>query len=83
VAVRRADEIAEQHAGELDVVDKAALALGEAHVLDALSAGAEAFELLRAGGRGFDCGCRFGAHWVASLAPRSTSAAARIALTMF
>ena len=46
VAIGRADEIAEQHAGQFEIVDIIALALGEADVLDALAPGAEAFELL-------------------------------------
>ena len=40
----RADEVAEQHAGQLDVVDVVAPALGEADVLDALALAAHAFE---------------------------------------
>lgn len=42
--VRRADEVAMQHARQLDVVDVIALALREADVLDALALAAHAFE---------------------------------------
>ena len=42
--VRRAHEIAVQHAGQLQVVDIVALALREADVLDALALAAHAFE---------------------------------------
>ncbi len=48
MAVRRAHEVAEQHAGQLDVVDVVALALGKAGVFHALAGAAEAFELLGA-----------------------------------
>ena len=41
----RAVEVAEQHAGQLDVIDVIALALGEADVLDALPLAAHALEL--------------------------------------
>ena len=43
--VRRADEIAVQHARQLQVVDVIALALGEANILDPLALAAHAFEL--------------------------------------
>ena len=45
VRVGRAHEIAVQHAGQLQIVDVIALALGEADILDALALAAEAFEL--------------------------------------
>ena len=44
MGMRRADEIAVQHARQLHVVDVIALALGEADVLDALALAAHAFE---------------------------------------
>ena len=79
VAVRRAHEVTEHHARELDVVDVVALALGEPCVLDALARAAEALELLDTllGGRNLL------AHSAASLAAFICVAAARIALTMF
>src|SRR6516162_8761132 len=83
MAERRADEIAEQRARQLDVVDIVALALGEANVFDALASGAEAFELLGPRCGGLDCGFDFGGHSAASPALSIVSAAARIALTMF
>jgi len=46
VAIGRADEIAEQHARLLEVVDVVALALRKADILDALAPRAEAFKLL-------------------------------------
>jgi len=42
--MRRAHEVAMQHARQLQVVDIVALALGEADVLDALALAAHAFE---------------------------------------
>ena len=52
MGVGRADDVAVEHAGQLQVVDVVALALREADVLDALPLAAEAFELLGALGRG-------------------------------
>ena len=52
VGMRRAVEIAVQHAGQFQVVDIIALALGEADVLDALAAAAHAFQLFGAFGGG-------------------------------
>src|SRR5215813_3793122 len=75
VAIRRADEIAEQHARKFEIIDIIALALCKTNVLDPLSPGAEAFEFLRARPGRLD----FGGHSAASLI---RSAAARIALTM-
>ena len=48
VGVGRADEVAVDHAGQLQIVDVVALALGEADVLDALALAAEALQLLGA-----------------------------------
>ena len=48
----RADEIAEQHARQLPVIDVVALALDEADVLDAPTFAAQAFERFRAFERG-------------------------------
>ena len=48
MGMRRTDEIAKQHAGQLDVVDIVALALGEAYVFDALALAAHALELFGA-----------------------------------
>ena len=81
MGMRRADEIAVQHAGQLQVVDIVALALGEADVLDALALAAHAFEL------GFALFPR-GSHVVHSAAswnstPLILAAAYWIALTMF
>ena len=80
VPVGGADEVAEHHARQLDVVHVVALALGEAGVLDALARAAETLELLDAllGGGG-----SLFAHCSVSLAAFISSAAARIALTMF
>ena len=50
--VRRAVEVAIQHAGQLQVVDVVALALDEADVLDALAPAAHAFQFLGALGGG-------------------------------
>ena len=47
VGVRRAGEVAVEHAGQLQVVDVVALALDEADVLDALALAAHALELRR------------------------------------
>ncbi len=86
VAVGGADEVAEHHPRQLDVVHVVALALGEPGVLDALARAAEALELLDAllGGRNLL------AHSAASPAPALSAwaaliscAAASIALTMF
>ena len=44
MGMRRAHEIAVQHARQLQVVDVVALALGEADVLDPLALAAHAFE---------------------------------------
>ena len=52
MAVGRADEVAVDHAGQLQVVDIVALALDEADVLDALALAAHALELLGAFGGG-------------------------------
>ncbi len=79
MAVRRADEVAEQHAGQLDVVDIVALALGEAGVLDPLPGAAQAFQLRAALARARNRGV----HSAASRCAFSWSAAARTALTMF
>ena len=51
-SVRRAVEVAVDHAGQLEVVDIAALALDEADVLDALALAAHALQLLGALGAG-------------------------------
>jgi hypothetical protein len=48
MAVGRADEIAVQHAGQLQIVDIVALALGEADVLDALALAAQSLQALGA-----------------------------------
>ena len=79
----RADEIAEQHARHIVVVDIVALALSEAGVFDALAFAAEAFELLDPRPTGLDVGFDLGGHPAASLALFIMSAAARIALTIF
>ena len=81
MGVRRADEIAVQHARQLQVVDIIALALGEAGVLDALALAAHAFER---GGALFPRGSHV-VHSAASLnsTPLILSAAYWIALTMF
>src|SRR5262249_26565244 len=79
--VRRADEIAMQHARQLHVVNIVALALGEADIFDALPLAPHAFE----------CGSALfprGSHVVHSAAslnsmPLSLAAAYWIALTMF
>ena len=81
MGMRRADEIAVQHARQFDVVDVIALALGEADVFDALALAAHAFEL------GFALFPR-GSHVVHSAAswnstPLILAAAYWIALTMF
>ena len=81
VRMRRTDEIAMQHARQLQIVDVVALALGEADVLDALALAAHAFEF------GFALFPR-GSHVVHSAAslnstPLILSAAYWIALTMF
>ena len=52
VAVRRAHQVAVEHAGQLQIVDVIALALGEADVFDALSLAAHAFEFFGAFGGG-------------------------------
>ncbi len=52
MSVRRAVEIAIEHAGQFQVVDVVALALGEADVLDALALAAHAFEFFGAFGGG-------------------------------
>ena len=52
VAVRRAVEVAIEHAGQLQIVDVIALALSETDVLDALALAAHAFELGGAFGGG-------------------------------
>ena len=64
MAIGRADEIAEQHAREFQIVDVIPLALGEADILDALALGAETFELLGSRFARFE----IGAHSAASLA---------------
>jgi hypothetical protein len=81
MAVRRAHEIAVQHAGQLDVVDIVALALDEASVFGAAAGKAHAFE----GGFALGAGRSGGVHSAASFFLRfaMVSAAARIALTMF
>jgi hypothetical protein len=80
VGVGAADEIAEEHARQLDVVDVVALALGEARILDALARGAHALQLLDAvlaADRGLV------GHSAASTLAFITVAAARIDFTMF
>ena len=52
VAVRRAGEVAVEHAGQLQIVDVIALALDETDILDALALAAHAFELGGAFGGG-------------------------------
>ena len=81
MGVRRADEVAVQHARQLDVVDIIALALREAGVLDALALAAHAFE---GSGALFPRGSHV-VHSAASLnsTPLILSAAYWIALTMF
>ena len=79
--MRRSDEIAVQHARQLQVVDIIALALREADVLDPLALAAHAFEF------GFALFPR-GSHVVHSAAswnstPLILAAAYWIALTMF
>ena len=81
MSVGRADEIAVQHARQLQIVDIIAFALGEAGVLDALAFAAHAFEF------GFTLFPR-GSHVVHSAAswnwtPLILAAAYWIALTMF
>src|SRR5207247_8528320 len=81
VRMRRADEIAMQHARQFYVVDIVTLALGEADVFDALALAAETLEF------GFALFPR-GSHVVHSAAslnstPLILSAAYWIALTMF
>jgi hypothetical protein len=79
MGIGAADEIAEQHALHLDVVDVVALALREPHVLDPLAAGSEALEV---GNAVFD----LVGVWSFIRRPPSrfiSAAAARIALTMF
>src|SRR5574343_1000574 len=78
MGIGRADEIAEQHAGQLDVIDIVALALGEADVLNALAAGTHAFQV----GDTFFAGGGQVVHSAASLVFISF-AADMIALTMF
>src|SRR6056297_116370 len=80
MGMRRADEIAEQHTGQVDVVDVIALALCEAGILHAPPRMAEALELAAA------LLAAFGGHIVhcaASLAAFISAAAARMARTMF
>ncbi len=50
MGVRRANEIAENHARQFQVVDIIALTLGEANVLDAFALAAETFEFFGASG---------------------------------
>ncbi len=81
MGVRRADEVAVQHARQLHVVDIVAFALREADVLDALAFAAHALELgFALFPRGSDV-----VHSAASLnwAPLIFAAAYWIALTMF
>ena len=75
------DEVAVQHARQLQVVDVVAFALDEADVLDALALAAHALELFGALGGG---GGRVG-HSAASWngTPLSLAAAYWMALTMF
>ena len=79
MGIGRPDEIAEQHAWQVDIVDVIALALGEAHILDAAARGPEALEL---GGTFGLCRAHL-VHCAASLAAFISAAAAMIALTMF
>jgi hypothetical protein len=79
MCIGRADEIAEQHAGKLKIVDIVALALGEPRILDALALRTEALE----GGGAFGFRGSHLVHCAASLAAFSSAAAARIALTIF
>ncbi len=82
VSMARAMEVAVQHPRQLDVVDVIALALGEAHVLDALALAAHALEFFGALERSGKGGV---VHSAASLnsRPASLAAAYWIALTMF
>jgi hypothetical protein len=80
MAVGAAGEVAEQHAGQLEVVDIAAPALDEADVFLALPGAAQALKRCFAARAGFD-GVRH--HSAASLAPWSLVAAYWIAFTMF
>ncbi len=80
MGVGAAHEVAEQHAGQLDVVDIVALALREPDVLDALARAAEALQLLDpvlAGRRGHVV------HSAASFTVFISAAAARMDFTMF
>ena len=80
VAVGRADEIAEQHARHLDVVDIVALALDEAGVLDAPAGAAEALAACRR--VPCDAGLR-DVHSAASFFGAHVDGGGSIALTMF
>ena len=83
MGVRRADEIAEDHARQFQVVDIIAPPLREANVLDAFAFAAETFEFFGASGAlGFNS---LDGHCAASINGVSCSFAAAywIALTMF
>ena len=73
VGVRRAVEVAVEHARQFQVVDVIALALDEADVLDALSPAAHAFELFGAFGGGGGHVVHSAASWKAT--PLSFAAA--------
>ena len=77
--IGRADEIAEQHARQFQVVDIVALALGETRVLDPLARGSEAVQ------RGDALFLRRGSfvHYADSFISFIFAAAARMAFTMF
>jgi hypothetical protein len=78
--MRRADEIAVQHARQFQIVDIIALALREAGVLDALALAAHAFEWLRVVPAWESCRSFRG---LLEFTPLILSAAYWIALTMF
>jgi hypothetical protein len=63
VGMRRAGEIAVQHAGQLEVVDVIALALNESNVLNALALAAHALKLFGAFGGGGGCVVHSAASW--------------------
>ncbi len=79
MGVGRADKIAKEHAGQLDVIDIVALALGKARILDALAGAADALEL---GGAVVAVWGQV-VHSAASLAALIVAAAASTDLTMF
>ena len=84
MAVRGADEVAEQHARQLDVVHVVPLAPGEAGVLDPLARAAESLQLLDPRLDAFGAFDSLGVgHQAASFTGLRSPAAASTALTMF